>query len=208
MAQRVLIGIIDYGMGNLRSVAKALEHLGASIYVGDSAQGLAKAQKIILPGVGHFGAAMKELRKRKLIDFIYQSIADGKPFLGICLGLQLLFEQSEENKNVKGLGVWKGNVVRFRKGAVKGLKIPHMGWNSVELKRKTGLMSGVKNGSYFYFVHSYIAKPADSKLIVGTTHYGINFPSALASDNVTALQFHPEKSQSVGLKILKNFIEL
>lgn len=207
MTQRISIGIIDYGMGNLRSVAKALEHLGASVYVGDRVKQLAKCRKIVLPGVGHFGAAMKELKKRGLIDFICKSIASGKPFLGICLGLQLLFEKSDENKTAKGLGIWKGKVVRFSGDAMKKLKIPHMGWNSVNFKRKTSLMDGVKNGSYFYFVHSFVAKPTNLKLIAAVTHYGIDFPSALTSDNVMALQFHPEKSQKAGLKILKNFIE-
>ena len=207
MHDNKMIGIIDYGMGNLRSVSKAVEHLGGTVYVGDNPIKLRRMHKLILPGVGAFGVAMDELRKRKLIDPICQAAQAGKSLLGICLGLQLFFEQSNENKNKKGLGIWKGEVVRFDLKHTN-LKIPHMGWNSVSFTKRFPLMSKVPNSSYFYFVHSYYAQPADKTLIAGTTEYGVHFPSYLVSNNIYALQFHPEKSQQAGLQILKNFIRL
>lgn len=200
------IGIIDYGMGNLRSVSKAIEHLGGTAYVGSDLRILSRLEKLILPGVGAFGDAMAELKKRKLVTFIKDASKQGKKILGICLGLQLFFERSAENPNVKGLGIWKGSVPRFAKN--KNLKVPHMGWNQVNLKRTSRITNKVKSGSFFYFVHSYYGKPMDRKLIVGKTNYGISFPAILASDNVFAVQFHPEKSQAAGLQILKNFIRL
>lgn len=200
------IGIIDYGMGNLRSVSKAIEHLGGSAYVGSDLKMLSRHEKLILPGVGAFGDAMTELRKRKLVKLIQESCDQGKKILGICLGLQLFFERSAENPNVKGLGIWKGSVPRF--GKSKNLKVPHMGWNQVNLERTSKLTAKIKNKSFFYFVHSYYGKPMDRKLIVGTTDYGVSFPAILASENVYAVQFHPEKSQTAGLQILKNFIRL
>lgn len=203
---KLRIGIIDYGMGNLRSVSKAVEHLKAAAYVGDEPKKLSAADKLILPGVGAFGDAMRELEKRKLIDPILKMVSEGKPFLGICLGLQLLFESSDESPRIRGLGIWKGRVVQFRRPKDPEFKIPHMGWNSVAFKKRDFLMQGVANHSYFYFVHSYYADPADKHLVIGNTNYGVSFPSVLASRNVFALQFHPEKSQEAGLRILKNFI--
>ncbi len=201
------IGIIDYGMGNLRSVSKAIEHLGGSVYVGSDLSILSRLEKLILPGVGAFGDAMAELKKRKLVPLIQNASREGKKILGICLGLQLFFERSAENPNVKGLSLWKGSVPRFTK-TNQDLKIPHMGWNQVDLKRTSKITAKLKNHSYFYFVHSYYSKPADKSLIVGKTDYGISFPAVLASENIFAVQFHPEKSQKAGLQILKNFIEL
>ena len=201
------IGIIDYGMGNLRSVSKAIEHLGGSVYVGSDVRALFKCSKLVLPGVGAFGHAMKELKKRKLIALIQKAARDGKKLLGICLGLQLFFERSAEDPKVKGLGLWPGSVLRFPR-ARKNLKIPHMGWNNVGLRKSCAITSGLKNNNYFYFVHSYYGKPKNKALIVGTTSYGITFPAILASENIFAVQFHPEKSQDAGLKILKNFIRL
>ncbi len=205
--KRKTIGVIDYGMGNLRSVSKALEHLGAKVYVGDKRRELSRAGKLILPGVGAFGAAMKELKKRKLIPVIREALARKKPLLGICLGLQLFFEKSEESPGIKGLGIWKGAVLRFPKRK-KALKIPHMGWNQVKLKRKSHLTASLKNGRYFYFVHSYYADPKDRRLVAGETNYGVRFPAILTDGQVSAAQFHPEKSQTDGLKILKNFIRM
>lgn len=202
------IGVIDYGMGNLRSVSKAIEHLGGPVYVGSDPNKLRRARKLILPGVGAFGKGIFELKKRGLISLIQEAARAGKPLLGICLGLQLFFERSAESPSVKGLGIWKGPVVRFRTQKVRKLKIPHMGWNDVRLKNKSPLIYGIKNKSYFYFVHSYYARPKNKNLVVGETDYGGTFPAILALDNVFGVQFHPEKSQRAGLKVLKNFIRL
>ena len=202
------IGIVDYGMGNLRSVSKAIERLGGFVYVGSDKKKLERVSKLILPGVGAFGDGIRELKKRRLIRVIREAVEQGKPILGICLGLQLFFERSEENLGVKGLGIWKGSVVRFPSLKGKKLKIPHMGWNQVRIRERNSLISRVKNNSYFYFVHSYYAKPKDKDLVIGETRYGITFPSILTSRNLFAVQFHPEKSQEAGLRILKNFIQL
>ncbi|MBI3998988.1 MAG: imidazole glycerol phosphate synthase subunit HisH [Candidatus Omnitrophica bacterium] len=200
------IGVIDYGMGNLRSVSKAIERLGGSVYVGSNPAKLDRAKKLILPGVGAFGDAMQELKKRNLISLIKKAAQQGKPLLGVCLGLQLFFERSAESPSLKGLGIWKGSVVRFKNQKRKKLKIPHMGWNQVRFKKPKPFISGVKNNDYFYFVHSFYAQPKNKDLIVGETDYGVRFPSVLASRNIFAVQFHPEKSQRAGLRILKNFI--
>ena len=205
-----MITVIDYGMGNLHSVRKALEVVGADTMVSSGAEDISKADKIVFPGVGSFGEAMKELNKRRLVKPIKDAIACGKPFLGLCLGLQLLFERSEESPGVKGLCILKGDVKKFK---LKGLKVPHMGWNNIaySLKLKavsSKILKNVPNNSYMYFVHSYYVKPADKGAILTTTDYGIDFVSGVCKDNVYAFQFHPEKSQSVGLKILKNFVEL
>jgi len=205
-----MIVVIDYGMGNLHSVRKALEVVGARATVSSSAKDILKADKIVFPGVGSFGEAMKELKRRKLVQPIKDAINGGKPFLGLCLGLQLLFERSEEAPGVKGLGVLKGEVKRFK---LKGLKVPHMGWNSIKVTRSPGhrvtrIFKRVPDGSYMYFVHSYYVKPKEKKVVLTTTNYGIDFASGVRKDNVYAFQFHPEKSQALGLKILKNFVEL
>jgi glutamine amidotransferase len=208
MTSKKTIGVIDYGMGNLRSVGKAVERMGGSVYVGSEPKKLRQADKLILPGVGAFGDAMRELKQRNLIPVIWEAIEKGKPFLGVCLGLQLLFERSEESPGVKGLGVWKGMVKRFRLKKGNNLKIPQMGWNQVKWVKSSAMTQGIKNQSYFYFVHSYFAEPKDHSLIIGNTDYSVWFPSVLANGTTYAVQFHPEKSQNKGLKILKNFIEL
>ena len=205
-----MIVVIDYGMGNLHSVRKALEVMGAKVKVSSRAEDISKADKIVFPGVGSFGEAMKELNRRKLVKPIKAAIAGGKPFLGLCLGLQLLFERSEEAPGARGLGVLKGDVKRFR---IKGLKVPHMGWNNVvyspqSIVHRLKILKNVPKGSYMYFVHSYYVKPKDKKVVLTTTSYGIDFASGVCKDNVYAFQFHPEKSQALGLKILKNFVEL
>jgi len=212
-----MIAVIDYGMGNLRSVEKALQVAGARTKVTSDPKDLKKAEKIVFPGVGSFGDAMRELKKLGLIAPLKDAIAEGKPFLGLCLGLQLLFEKSEEAPGVKGLCVLKGEVKRFkftndeRRTTNDALKVPHMGWNTIGCKvqgARRKVLKGIPNDAYMYFVHSYYAKPADKKVILTTTDYGMKFASGICKDNVYALQFHPEKSQALGLKILKNFVAL
>jgi len=203
-----MIVVIDYGMGNLHSVCKALEVAGARAKASSDPRDIAKAERIVFPGVGSFGEAMKELKRRKLIAPIKDAIVEGKPFLGLCLGLQLLFEESEEAPGVKGLCILRGEVKKFRS---KDLKVPHMGWNNIaySLKLNTGsvkLLKGVPKDAYMYFVHSYYVKPEDKNVMLTTTDYGINFVSGVCKGNIYALQFHPEKSQELGLRILKNFI--
>jgi len=204
-----VIAIIDYGMGNLRSVQKAFEKFCSDVVVSSSANDILKADKIILPGVGAFKVAMDELKKRRLVDPIKESIEKSKPFLGICLGLQLLFSESEEGGRAKGLDIIKGKVRRFK--GQKGLKIPHMGWNRIKTKTKgerAKIFDGVEDGSYMYFVHSYYVEPKDKGVILCETAYGGNFASGICKGNLYGLQFHPEKSQSAGLKIVKNFVNL
>lgn len=205
-----MILVIDYGMGNLHSVRKALEVVGGSARVSSRAEDISKADKIVFPGVGSFGEAMKELNRRKLVKPIKDAINGGKPFLGLCLGLQLLFEKSEEAPGVKGLCVLEGDVKRFR---LKGLKVPHMGWNNIaysgqRIAYRKKILAGVLNGSYMYFVHSYYAVPKNKKDILTTTDYEIKFVSGICKDNVYGLQFHPEKSQDIGLRMLRNFVNM
>lgn len=207
-----MIAIIDYGMGNLASVAKAFRFLGVAASITSDPRDLNAARAIVLPGVGAFGEAMRELKKRKLIAPIVGFIREDKPFLGLCLGLQLLFETSEESPGVKGFGILPGCVHRLPKK--KGLKVPHMGWNQIEkvssIKRQAsreGLLKGVPDGAFMYFVHSFYAQPIQKKHVVATTRYGLRFPSVLWNGkHLWASQFHPEKSQRWGLKILQNFI--
>ena len=204
-----MITIIDYGMGNLRSVEKAFEKYCSDVTVSSSAKDILKADKIVLPGVGAFKVAMDELKKRGLIEPVRESIEKGKPFLGICLGLQLLFSESEEGGKIKGLDIIKGRVKRFKEK--KGLKVPHMGWNNIRLKAggsRLKVMDGVKNGSYMYFVHSYYVEPKDKDVILCETDYGGNFASGVCRDNVYGFQFHPEKSQAAGLSLVENFVNL
>jgi len=203
-----MIVIIDYGMGNLRSVQKAFEKFYSNVIVSSSAKDILNSDKLILPGVGAFKVAMDELKKRGLIKPIKDSIAKGKPFLGICLGLQLLFSESEEGKKIKGLDIIKGRVKRFKEKP--GLKIPHMGWNNIKSANSpdNNILNGVASGSYMYFVHSYYVEPKDKDAILCQTDYGGNFTSGIHKDNVYGFQFHPEKSQSIGLKIVENFIKL
>lgn len=205
-----MITIIDYGMGNLHSVSKALEKAGAKVKISSRPTDILKAEKLVLPGVGAFKEAMSELKKRKLIKPIIKYITEiKKPFLGLCLGLQLLFEESEEGGRIKGLGILKGKVRRFNFPLSKKLKIPHMGWNQIRIKNKNcPILKGIPDKTYMYFVHSYYVEPKDKKNIAALTNYGLNFTSAICQDNIYAWQGHPEKSQKMGLKILENFVRL
>lgn len=201
-----MILVVDYGMGNLRSVSKAIEHLGGKVTVASSPNEIEAADKLILPGVGAFGDAMDELSKSGLVPALKSFLSKKKPFLGICLGLQLLFESSEESPGAAGLGIFPGKVRKFRS---KGVKIPQMGWNTAEIKREHPLTRGLSKSPYFYFVHSFYAVPKDPGLTIGETVYGEEkFPAILGNETVFATQFHPEKSQTAGLAILKNFIGL
>jgi glutamine amidotransferase len=205
-----MIAIVDYGMGNLRSVHKAVEQVGVEARVTSASRELMDAAKIILPGVGAFRDCMRNLVELDLLEPLIRSIGKGKPFLGICLGLQLLFEESDEFGLHKGMGVLPGKVTRFPE-AIRDpeigepLPIPHMGWNSVEIKKETPLFAGIESGSYFYFVHSYYAIPEDPKDIAAVTSYGVEFACAVQRGNIYAVQFHPEKSQEKGLRLLRNF---
>ena len=201
-----MIAIVDYGMGNLRSVEKALARVGADVRIVTATADVLNADAVVVPGVGAFGDCMHNLARLDLIEPVRQFIATGRPFLGICLGFQALFESSEEARGVKGLAVFEGTVPRFE---ANGLKVPHMGWNRLKILLKDcPLLRGVDDGSYVYFVHSYYCAPASNKLVGGTTDYGIEFCSMVWADNVFATQFHPEKSQAVGLRMLQNFVEL
>ncbi|MGE5233610.1 MAG: imidazole glycerol phosphate synthase subunit HisH [Acidobacteriota bacterium] len=200
------IAIIDYGMGNLRSVQKALERVGARAVITRDRGRIEAAAGVVLPGVGAFGACMDNLRAYGLEEPIRRVVAAGTPFLGICLGLQLLFEESEEFGPVRGLGILPGRVVRFQSDA--NLKIPHMGWNQIRKTRDVPHLAGIDDGVFVYFVHSYYVAPADPGLTATTTEYGVPFTSAIARDNVFACQYHPEKSQAVGLTLLRNFTRL
>ncbi len=200
-----MIALVDYGMGNLLSVHKALEYLNADVEIITKSADLAKADSVILPGVGNFGEGVEHLNSSGLADSIKSFIDTGKPYLGICLGMQMLMESSEEAPNVKGLGVFKGKVIKFPKNE---LKVPHMGWNSIDLKNESECFKNINSGKFFYFVHSYFVQPDDKSIIKATTNYGIDVTAAIGRDNVFATQFHPEKSQDDGLQILKNFIEL
>ena len=196
--------IIDYGMGNLRSVEKAFEACGARPVITSNPRVVEKAGKIILPGVGAFTQAMRELKKRKLVEPILEKIKSGTPYLGLCLGLQLLFSESEEGRGLKGFGIIEGPVRRFS----HKLKIPHMGWNTIEARQKNcPLLLGISKDAYFYFVHSYYGVPKDRSWILTETEYGIKFCSSIRKNHVFATQFHPEKSQAEGLRMIRNFIE-
>jgi imidazole glycerol-phosphate synthase subunit HisH len=199
-----MIAVVDYEAGNLRSVTKALESCGVPVAVTGDPEVVASADKIVLPGVGAFGKAVSSLRKKGLIEPLILSIRKGKPFLGICLGLQMLFEASDESPGVSGLGVIPGKVVRFQ----PGLKVPHLGWNEVVQSQASPLWKGVPDPSFFYFAHSFCALPSDAGMTIGTTEYGSVFASALQKDLLFGIQFHPEKSQKNGLKILENFVKL
>ncbi len=201
-----MLAIIDYQMGNLRSVQKALEKIGHSAVITSDAAEIAKADKVILPGVGAFEDAMTELRKRDLIGPIKDAVAADKPFLGICLGLQLLFDVGYENGQHEGLGILPGEVVRFDVPAE--FKVPHMGWNALSMVNRSPVLEGLADGTHVYFVHSYYVKPRDSSVIATQTDYGGPFCSMIWRGNLFATQFHPEKSQADGLRILRNFAEL
>ena len=197
------IVIIDYGMGNVHSVQNALTFLGFDSNISSNPEDIQKADVLVFPGVGAFGQGMEELNKRSLVEPIKAYIESKKPFLGICLGIQLLFETSEEAPAVKGLGILKGKVVCFN---APGLKIPHMGWNSLEIKKTDPIFKDINEKEYFYFVHSYYPVPDDENIIAATTEYGSEFCSMVIKENIVAMQFHPEKSQKAGLKLLQNFL--
>ena len=199
------IAIIDYGMGNLHSAAKALEKVGAQVAVTRDPERVRQADKVVLPGVGAFGDCMKNLNERELAPVIHEVIAAGKPFLGICVGLQMLFEGSEEDPGVAGLGIFKGLV---RKIIAPGLKVPHMGWNSLAFQATSPLFQGLPPAAYVYFVHSFHAVPTDESCITAVTDYGGQETAAVGRGLIQAVQFHPEKSSAVGLKILANFKEM
>lgn len=199
-----MIVVVDYGSGNLRSVSKALEYLGASVKVSSKPVDIEVSEKVVLPGVGAFGDAVGALKDLKLFEVIKAHIQNEKPFLGICLGLQLLFTESEESPGIEGLGVFKGKVSRFHS---RNIKVPHIGWNQVEFLKEHPLLENVLNPSYFYFDHSYYAVPETEALVAGRCEHGDDKVTAILADrNIFATQFHPEKSQGAGLTILKNFI--
>ncbi len=198
--------VVDYGMGNLRSVQKGFEKVGSGAIISRDPEEIRKAPRLVLPGVGAFPECMKNLSRLNLIEPILEFIQSGRPFLGICLGLQLLFDESEEFGIHEGFRVIRGGVKGFRREM--GLKIPHMGWNEVSFCKDVPIFRDIPDGSYFYFVHSYYVIPEDGSDVAGETQYGITFTCAVARDNIFAVQFHPEKSQGNGLKILANFAKL
>lgn len=201
-----MIAIIDYDAGNIKSVEKALLSLGQKVTVTSKRDEILGADKIVLPGVGAFGDAMENLKKRGLDVVIREAAESGIPFLGICLGLQVLFEKSEEAPGVEGLGILKGEICRIPK--TEGLKIPHMGWNSLHLENNGRLFRGIEDDPYVYFVHSYYLKAEDEQIVKASAEYGVHIHASVEQKNVFACQFHPEKSSTAGLRILKNFVEL
>lgn len=202
-----MIAIIDYGMGNIHSVRKAMERMGADTLVTNKPEDIRSALKLVLPGVGAFDDAMQEMDRMGLTAVIKEAIKKKKPLLGICLGMQLLFERSREAKAAKGLGVLRGSVEKFPQR--KGLKVPHMGWNQLSLRKNDcPLLSGIAEASYVYFCHSYYPQPDDAGVTAAVCDYGQQFSCAVWQDNVYGVQFHPEKSQEIGLKIIKNFVQL
>ncbi len=201
-----MIAIIDYDAGNLKSVEKALISLGEEVIVSRKPGEILAADKVILPGVGAFGDAMEKLHRFGLVETIEEVVRRKTPFLGICLGLQLLFEESDEAKGVKGLGILPGRILKIPE--TEGYKIPHMGWNSLEIKEGSRLFKGIKNGAYVYFVHSYYLKAEEEAIVAASAEYCTHIHASVESGNVFACQFHPEKSSDVGLRILKNFASL
>jgi glutamine amidotransferase len=206
-----MIAIIDYGMGNLRSVQKGFEKVGFEAVVTADPKMVLEADKVVLPGVGAFRDCMHNLEHGGFVEPLLKVIGEGRPFLGICLGLQLLFTESEEFGLHQGLGVIPGRVVRFPEGMSESnekLAVPHMGWNQISFRNRAPVFAGIEEGANVYFVHSFYVKPEDESVVATTTTYGIDFCSAIWKDNIVATQFHPEKSQQIGLKILKNFGEM
>ena len=198
-----MIAIIDYGAGNIQSVYKALRHIGCDCFVTRDRDEILKGDGAVLPGVGSFGDTVDSLNKFGIKDTAVEYIKSGKPFLGICLGLQLLFPASEESPGAEGLGIFDGAITKIPAG--EGLKIPHMGWNSLDITKESRLFKGIEGNPYVYFVHSYYLNAADKSIVAAQTHYGVTIDAAVESGNVFATQFHPEKSGDVGLQILKNF---
>lgn len=201
-----MIAIVDYDAGNIKSVEKAMHYLGQEVEITRDRDKILSADKVILPGVGAFGDAMGKIRQYGLDDVIRQVVEKGTPFLGICLGLQLLFDESEESPGVPGLGILKGKIRRIPGG--EGLKIPHMGWNTLELRGNGRLFKGIPDEPYVYFVHSYYLEAEDEDIVKAVTYYGTKIHASVEKGNVFACQFHPEKSSSTGLAMLKNFVEL
>lgn len=195
--------MIDYGIGNVRSVQKALEYVGAEVALAADPEAIRTAGRLVLPGVGAYGAGMAALRERDLVEAIQEAAGRGAPLLGICLGMQLLFDESEEMGHHKGLGLLRGRVARF---PAQELKVPHVGWNEIEHDGNHPLLAGVPAGSHAYFVHSYYCIPADPTAVIARTTYGLPFAAIAGRENVAGIQFHPEKSQHVGLRILRNFV--
>ena len=202
-----MIAIIDYGAGNIQSVYKALKFIGADCKVTSDKDEILNADGAILPGVGSFGDAMDTMTKRGIKNTIIEYTKSGKPFLGICLGLQLLFPESEETPGVKGLDIFKGTITKIP-NPNRTLKIPHMGWNNISIKQKNGIFKGIEGEPYVYFVHSFYLKAQDKDIVAATTQYGVEIDAAVQKGNIIATQFHPEKSGEVGLKMLKNFLEM
>lgn len=202
-----MIAIIDYGAGNIQSVYKVLKFIGADCKVTSDKDEILNADGAILPGVGSFGDAMDTMTKRGIKDTIIEYTKSGKPFLGICLGLQLLFPESEETPGVKGLDIFKGTITKIP-NQNRTLKIPHMGWNNISIKQKNGIFKGIEGEPYVYFVHSFYLKAQDKDIVAATTQYGVEIDAAVQKGNIIATQFHPEKSGEVGLKMLKNFVEM
>lgn len=206
-----MIAIIDYDAGNIKSVQKALLSLGEEVVLTRNPQEILQAEKVILPGVGSFGDAMQKLKEYNLIDVIYQVVEKKTPFLGICLGLQLMFESSQESEGVEGLGILKGKIVRIPDSldeSNKPRKIPHIGWNSLYFPKESRLFAGLPQESYVYFVHSYYLQAQEEDIVAAIAEYGVTIHAAVEKDNVFACQFHPEKSSEVGLTILKNFVQI
>lgn len=201
-----MIALIDYDAGNTRSVEKALQYLGAEAVLTRDRDQLLAAEKVILPGVGNFGQSMANLERFGLVPVIHEIAERGTPFLGICLGLQLLFEESQEAPGVAGLGILKGKILKIP--AAEGLKIPHMGWNSLHLQNQGRLFRGVEEGAFVYFVHSYYLQAEEEEIVKASAFYGTEIHASVEKGNIFACQFHPEKSSRVGLKILKNFVDL
>ena len=201
------IALLDYEMGNLHSVSKALEHAGADVDILTQPAEMDKYSALVLPGVGNFGDCAEKCREHGFDKLTFKWISIGKPFLGICVGMQLLMEESEEAPGIPGLGIFKGKVKLF-KPKDPALKVPQMGWNQVDLKSKNPIFNDIPNNSYFYFVHSYYVDPENAEIILGETDYGIKYCSFIQKDNIFATQFHPEKSQKIGLKLLENFVKI
>jgi glutamine amidotransferase len=199
-----MIVVINYGAGNIRSVSKALEKTGAQVRVTEDPKIIEKADKIVLPGVGAFGKAVEAIQSRHLVEPLIRAVEKNKHFLGICLGMHMLFQTSEENPEVRGFSILKGSVVRFPAED----KVPHLGWNQVHQKSNSPLWKGIPDQSFYYFAHSYFVKPDNSGVTAGETEYGISFTSSIWEKNLFGVQFHPEKSQKWGLKILENFVQL
>ncbi len=204
-----MIAVVDYGMGNLRSVEKALQKLGAEVKITSEPEKIIEAGKVVLPGVGNFRDAINELKRRRLTQALIETIKNGNPFLGICLGMQLLFTESEEGGDLRGLDIISGKAKKF--SVEYRLKVPHIGWNRIKIvqdKKDCPLLKDIPDGSYMYFAHSYYVQPEDSDVTTTETNYGVNFSSLIWNNSILGVQFHPEKSQKFGLKILENFVNL